>query len=401
MTARASATPGQVVGLDLLRLAAALLVTVYHLTYLEWADPHQRGSAAAAPFLAYVGWTPWVDTGWVGVQIFFVISGFVIAYTANGRSPSAFVRSRVLRLLPGIWICATLSLVPLLLAGSPLTETIQRYLLSLVIFPTGPWVASSYWTLPVEVAFYALMFLVLCRDRFDRLERVVLVLGGMSTALWIAMLAFPAGEAGDLVTRLATHRLPKQFLLQHGCFFAVGSMIWILREKGPSRVRILALALFAGAGMVQIASEAHQAGAWASLPMSALPAEAAYLLALLFVAASLRWNVAAHHWLGPRAAVVRAMGLMTYPLYLLHQPIGIPLSAWQLRAGVPPTLALLVSVAVIAFFSWVVAMHIEPLVRAWLAPKLQALDRRLPAQWSWAGRPTRPLSGTADGVARA
>jgi peptidoglycan/LPS O-acetylase OafA/YrhL len=401
MPAALRSTPTQVVGLDLLRLAAALLVTVYHLTYLEWANPHQQGTAAAAPFLAYVGWTPWVDTGWVGVQIFFVISGFVIAYTANGRSPSAFVRSRVLRLLPGIWICATISLVPLLLIGTPVGETIKLYLLSLVIFPAGPWVAPSYWTLPVEIAFYSIVFLVLCRDRFERLERVVLVLGGVSMALWIAVLIAPPGEAGDLVILLATHRLPKQLLLQHGCFFALGAMIWILREKGPNLVRVSALLLFSGAGVVQIANEARHAGAWAGVPMSAIPAEAAFLLALLFSAASLRWNAAAHRYLGQRAAVVRAMGLMTYPVYLLHQPIGLPLSAWQLRSGVPPALALLVSMAVIVAFSWLVAMRIEPRLRAWMKPKLEAFDQRIPAHWGWAGRPTRPLVGPQEGVARA
>ncbi|MBB3911836.1 acyltransferase family protein [Sphingomonas desiccabilis] len=392
MAAGAATTPSQVVGLDLLRLAAALLVTVYHLTYLEWANPHQHGTAAAAPFLAYVSWTPWVDTGWVGVQIFFVISGFVIAYTANGRSPSAFVRSRILRLLPGIWICASLSLIPLLLTGTPLGETLKLYLLSLVIFPAGPWVAGSYWTLPVEIAFYSLMFLVLCRNRFDRLERVVLMLGGISLALWVAVLAVPDGRAGDVVTRLATHRVPKQLLLQHGCFFALGAMIWIVRQKGLTAQRLAALALFAGAGMVQIANEAHHAGEWAGVPMRAAPAELAFLLALAFIVLSLRWNATAHRRLGRRVATIRAMGLMTYPVYLLHQPVGIALSAWQLRAGVPPVLALLLSLAVVVALSWLVAMRIEPRLREWMKPRLEAVDRRIPPRWEWAGRPTRPLS---------
>lgn len=391
-------TPTQVVGLDLLRLAAALLVTVYHLTYLQWADPDQRGTAAAAPFLAYVGWTPYVDTGWVGVQIFFVISGFVIAYTANGRSPSAFVRSRILRLVPGIWICATLSLFALLLAGMPLGETVQRYLLSLIVFPTGPWVAGSYWTLPIEILFYALIFLVLCRNRFDRLERVVLVLGGLSLALWTAVLLAPSGAVGEVVTRLAIHRLPKQLLLQHGCFFAVGVLIWILRERGASSRRLIALALFIGACLVQIGNEARHAAAWASVPMSATPALLAFIVALACIAASLRWNATAHALLGRRATAVRALGLMTYPVYLLHLPIGVPLSAWQLAAGVPPALALLVSVLVVAAFSWVVAMRIEPLARAWLKPRLDLLDQRITPQWPWTGRPTRPLVDTAGPV---
>ncbi len=368
----------QIVGLDLLRLAAALMVTVYHLTYLEWANPHARGTAAAAPFLAYAGWTRYVDTGWVGVQIFFVISGFVIAYTASGRSPSAFLQGRVLRLVPGIWICATMSVFALFAGGMPASDVLKLYALSMTLFPIGPWVASSYWTLPLEIMFYGLVFLVLCRHRFDRIEPVVLVLGGMSLAAWLAAVATIGvpGATADAVRSITTHRIGKLLLVQHGCFFAIGALIWMIREWGATWVRIGAIAAFIVGGVIQIVMEAFHASAWAGLPMSPIPPVVAMLAALAFIAAALRWNGVAHRMLGRKVGAVRTMGLMTYPVYLLHQPFGLLASNWQLRAGVDPAVALVLSVTLVLGISWLVAMRFEPPLRTWMRARFTALSAR-------------------------
>lgn len=401
MVGSVKAIPAQVVGLDLLRLAAALVVTIYHLTYLEWANPHAHGTYEAELFRAYVSWTPYVDTGWVGVQIFFVISGFVIAYTANGRSPSAFLRGRILRLVPGIWICATMSVAALLAAGVPVLETIRLYAFSLILFPVGPWVASSYWTLPLEIVFYAVIFLVLSRDRFDRVEGVVLALGGMSLAAWAGVLVatFSPGPVGDAVITVVAARLAKLILLQHGCFFAIGAMIWIIRERGGSVSRYAAIAAFIVAGLIQIDMEAYNASAWAGVPMSAFPAIAAFIGSLAFIAASLHWNEAVHRQLGSRAAAVRTLGLMTYPVYLLHQPFGILASLWQLKAGVDPALALTASILLVMVLAWLVAVGLEPVTRSWMKPWLDVIDRRLVNQWTWASRTTRRLPAESDPVA--
>ena len=44
--------------------------------------------------------TPIAWVGWVGVEIFFELSGFVIAYSAEGASAFVFFRSRFFRLMP-------------------------------------------------------------------------------------------------------------------------------------------------------------------------------------------------------------------------------------------------------------------------------------------------------------
>ena len=67
----------RLIGVDLVRILAALVVTIVH--YFPTGLP----------------------SGWVGVQIFFVLSGYVIAASAQSGSAGDFVRSRFLRLFPG------------------------------------------------------------------------------------------------------------------------------------------------------------------------------------------------------------------------------------------------------------------------------------------------------------
>src|SRR5262245_1362248 len=83
-------------GLDIVRFFAAVSVAAFHFT---WQNPSAIHAA------------PW---GWVGVEIFFVISGLVIARSARDSSPARFIAGRFLRLYPAAWVCAVLSALVLL-----------------------------------------------------------------------------------------------------------------------------------------------------------------------------------------------------------------------------------------------------------------------------------------------
>src|ERR1700744_5896212 len=119
--------------LDPMRFAAALGVAVFHLTFWSWA----WSSTGTPPgFEHYVGAdlqfqsaAPFTWFGWVGVEIFFVISGFVIANSASNASAKEFLLGRALRLYPAVWVCSTLTFTVLLIfAGGHMSEFIGPYL---------------------------------------------------------------------------------------------------------------------------------------------------------------------------------------------------------------------------------------------------------------------------------
>jgi peptidoglycan/LPS O-acetylase OafA/YrhL len=201
-------------GLDLVRFAAALIVTLFHLAYFGW---HKAASEPAAFRLELRGIGSAFSSGWVGVPIFFVLSGFVIAFSATGRTAGHFLKSRVVRLYPAAWVCATITAV--VIAGDP--GLIEKYLRSVTLTPVGPWVDGVYWTLGVEIAFYSLIALVLAAAGGDRLTQVGLALGTAGSGFWLLRLAdYAAGRRFQPVFAFFETDLGALFLLTNGCFFA-------------------------------------------------------------------------------------------------------------------------------------------------------------------------------------
>src|SRR2546427_494309 len=88
----------RVEALDLLRLVAVLAVVLYHFGF--WGPA--AGGMPAMPWLA-----PVAKYGFLGVPVFFIISGFVIAYSAEGRTAAGFAIARFSRIYPTFVLCMT------------------------------------------------------------------------------------------------------------------------------------------------------------------------------------------------------------------------------------------------------------------------------------------------------
>jgi peptidoglycan/LPS O-acetylase OafA/YrhL len=168
------ASPSHIIGLDILRFAAAMLVVLFHYGLF-------KGGGATVFKLA-----PWTHFGWVGVQIFFVLSGFVIAFSARRAKAPGFLAARFIRLVPGVWVCAPISLAAAQILDPAATGPhVERFLNSLFFNPMGPWIEISYWTLAIEIVFYALILMLLAGGRFHWVRRVAITLGAVSAAFWL------------------------------------------------------------------------------------------------------------------------------------------------------------------------------------------------------------------------
>lgn len=154
--------------LQLLRAVAAVLVVLFHA---------QRSASE----LSGIGYR--LDAGAWGVDIFFVISGFIMFHTTAGfrRSGWQFVVDRAIRVVPLYWI-ATLVLYALYLVGFRPSgvhhATLLDVVTSLLFIPRplahgAPVLLSLGWTLIYEFLFYAL-FAATFAMRSHRLSLVVL-----------------------------------------------------------------------------------------------------------------------------------------------------------------------------------------------------------------------------------
>jgi peptidoglycan/LPS O-acetylase OafA/YrhL len=332
---------------------------LFHLAFAIWAIPGSdvgriTGGAVAFPALAPISWF-----GWVGVEIFFVLSGIVICLSAQGASALGFARSRIVRLYPAAWVCGTLTLVVLLLLGQG--DLPARFARTMLLFPTGPWVAVIYWTLAHEMAFYGLIFLLLLIGRFRYLPHLLSGLGMASTAFLILL---ALNQSGSLDTTFRTllmlgQRVPATFLLSFGCFFALGGLIFLCMRQRCTAWRLAMIALCVGGSLLRIAWRTGRMSETTGLPLdSAVPA-AIFALAVMLMAASLAWHEPISHRFGRHAARLRAVGLATYPLYLLHAPVGAAIMLGLRHLGIGEAPALAAAIAAVVTLAFLVSLFIE------------------------------------------
>lgn len=199
---RATASAQHLDALDGLRALAIVLVLVHHLT--PGGDPNQ-GVRAVVFKLAQIGWS--------GVDLFFVLSGFLITGIllrgkAAGRPMSSFLMRRVLRIVPAYYLALFLVLVvvPLVTGAYPVPDAslqLPWWLYVSNMFPAnfevlgGLFGMSHFWSLAVEMQFYLLWPLLVYRLSPDALVRTAL--GGLALALVARAVAVGLG-AGWKVT---------------------------------------------------------------------------------------------------------------------------------------------------------------------------------------------------------
>jgi peptidoglycan/LPS O-acetylase OafA/YrhL len=229
--------PARPNNLDLVRFIAASLVLVDHSYELTGRPGH------AGPF-------HYETLGGFAVAIFFVISGFLVAASwQRGPSIAIFARKRVLRIVPAFAVVVTLCallLGPVLSSAAPgvyfRSAQTWAYFRSLSfleiyytlpgVFATNPYpntVNGSIWTLPIEVAMYALLAMLGVLRTLNRATVTVLVL-----ALAVAWFGWGA-ELGN-APPLGLDVLPAGYTVHLALWFFMGAAFWFWRDHIYYRV---------------------------------------------------------------------------------------------------------------------------------------------------------------------
>lgn len=342
---------GRLRALDGLRLIAALMVALYHYGGRSGDISRAWGESPRSLFPALHGLFAY---GCLGVQIFFVISGFVICMSGWGRPLRAFFASRVARLMPAYWcaivlVTAVFALPPVIYAAVSPSDALLN--LTLLQQPLGAdRVLGVCWTLWIEIRFYALFALCLVLPGVTR-RRVVLF-----CTVW-TMLAAIAQASGEPTLDLI-------LMPQYAAYFIGGMGLYLLHRNRRDTTAW---------GIVVISWLIGQHYAVASLwhhhdPAAFSHRSATVIIAIVTAGFVLVGAIAlgALNWANWRWLTVA--GALTYPFYLVHEHLGwVVIRQLHHGFGISPWATFSVTVAGMLVLAWLMNRYIEK----WATPLLR------------------------------
>jgi peptidoglycan/LPS O-acetylase OafA/YrhL len=272
--------------LDCARFIAALTVLAYH--YL--VNGIRNGKIDSLTHIPSL--VPIAKYGYLGVELFFVISGYVIFFSARDRSASEFAVSRALRLYPAFWLAVPFTAsVAYFWGGDLMSVGLVQTLLNLTMVPellgVDP-VDGVYWTLQLELTFY--------------LGVLGLLLLGLQRRLAVLFLLWPVAI---LAIRLAGE-LP--YLWNYFAYFAAGAIFAIQKDR-PSKWTYASLTLCL---YLCVSFSAFQRKDDSPYVIAAVICA---IFAFFFVLNLPRVANA-------RIPGSRLLGGLTYPIYLIHAGFG-------------------------------------------------------------------------------
>lgn len=343
--------------LDALRGVAALLVVGFHYT-TRYQDLYGHTSA---PLVSL----PW---GHYGVNLFFMISGFVIFMTLERtQRPMDFVVSRFSRLYPAYWGALLLTFGLTHLIGLPGKEAGWPTLLanlSMVQELAGvAHVDGVYWTLTVELLFYAWALLSWLQGGGRRLCQLLWVFLAVRA---VYLLAASVGGV-DL-----PWVLQRWLLLPYIAWFALGVAVYRLTRVPSHSLPETGARVASGRAFL---SQARAARSDWSLVLAAIAvialgqglavgALACACLVLLHGAARGRWVWLEHRlWLW--------LGSISYTLYLLHENIGWALLRRLEALGLSATVSIVLVMAVALTLAHGLTHLVEQPAMRWIRRRYQ------------------------------
>lgn len=360
-TAPPGKPPPRLYEIDLLRIVAALAVVFFHYTFSGF-EKGQTGVAfpTAGEFAKY---------GYLGVDLFFVISGFVVLLSAWSRKPEQFVVSRIVRLYPAFWVAVTLTtIVSVTLSQGMFEVSPVQYLANMTMFNAVPGIENVdvvYWTLWAEIRFYLIIFLLTCFGITRR--RLLGVLWAWLAATFVLQSGFvPESLHGPLEVLIQT---------QFSHYFIAGMALCIMYKSGQSWSLWAIIAISLGNAIYRAIEYADAVGLRYQSDMN--PVVIAAIITAIFGLVTLIalgvTNPLARSWFS-------VAGSLTYPLYLIHAHVGFVIFS-RFHEVVNPYVLLFGTIAVMCLTAYLIYRTAElrfgPVLKRFVERPAKAIRTRL------------------------
>ncbi len=304
--------------LDGFRALAILPVIGFHY-FSRWTPP--LWGTNLYPYGGTYSEFPLFRYGYLGVEFFFVISGFVISMTLfASKNVRDFLMKRIARLWPAMLLCSVLTFSLLKILPQtffvmeaknflPSLTFVEPFVFEKLLHTPFSWIDGAYWSLSVEVRFYfwATVLYFLFRKHFLETFFAFTLAGLAITAVayrWILPLR--------TVSELA-------FFPGFLPWFAMGVAFFHLFQGKKQKQAHLIVVASLGLQFVQSILRQATEGATVGSPVGEWAVFA--LIVAFFYALVYR-----PHWLSFFGwSFVSTLGAASYSLYLLHQNLGVAL----------------------------------------------------------------------------
>jgi peptidoglycan/LPS O-acetylase OafA/YrhL len=313
--------------LDGFRALAILPVVLFHF-FSRWTPPLNQSNLY--PYGSSYNDVVLFRYGYLGVEFFFVISGFVISMTlASSKGPWQFFAKRISRLWPAMLLGSSLTFLVSVCVPNPAFATHARnflpsllfmdpYVLGRIFRQQFDWMDGAYWSLFVEVRFYVWAALVFFSARTRFLE----VFLGLSTA--ILALAF-AADLGLLV--ILRNPLELLFFPEYLPWFTMGIGFYYLyaRQDAAKLAHVATLGSLSVLALQVCVTRniAAPQNSSVGIQLTVFVAVTAAFYAFVYKP---RW-VSFFAW-----RPVSMLGAASYSFYLVHQYLGVTLLQYLSRS---------------------------------------------------------------------
>lgn len=300
--------------LDGLRVIAVIMVILYHY-YFRFLDTHYNYNFTMPTIFRY---------GSLGVELFFIISGFVISLTLTKCTGFVeFIKKRFVRLIPAMVICSTITFLFItlfdnnnLFAGSKsiinliISNTFISPSLINTLFPTNvSYIDGAYWSLWVEITFYIFAGLLyfLAPKKLIRNFSFLVFIGIIANLLFFSKTGMHilTPYVGEYFYQLVRTFFKVFTFFEYGIWFLIGMVLKQLYfDKTNKRLILFFFMLFIFQSLLILNVY--------TLLFSIITCA----LLLLFI-----YRPGVINFLGGKS--ISKVGIASYSIYLIHQNIGV------------------------------------------------------------------------------
>lgn len=340
--------------LEALRFTLAFLTMTWHYYYFGPRIAEVNAVASNEFPLRYFSFS---------VEVFFAISGFIIVASAINRRPIDFLIGRLVRLGPCLLVCATISMAAGLIFGHH--PSLRSYFASILVLPLAVTNGAdwSYWSLRLEIVFYAVIFLAAC---FVSIEKNILRIA------WLLLAYDTIGILCSQVFGVDVYgSAGAQYPVDHYVsFFAIGMLLYLmLGRKTLSWGIALACVVAICNGSFRCYEEANRVAKLVhDAPVGWMAGAAILLVGMGAFALCVRSTANTRV-----AAIFSVLGKISYPLYLLHQNMGYLLIRFGDKHLGGHADARPLVMAVMVLLSGVIALYAEPVLARFYRRNLSRL----------------------------